>query len=379
MISSKLPNTGTTIFAVMSGMAAEHGALNLSQGFPDFNVSPELIDLVNQAMQDGHNQYAPMTGSPLLLKQIETYLRNTYQWNGDALSEVTVTAGATEALYACITALVHPGDEVIILEPAYDSYKPVIELSGGKCVSIELEPGTYSIPWEKLASSINRQTRMLIINSPHNPTGMVLSKSDIEKIEQLAVEHDFLVISDEVYDRIIFDGKSHHSVLQFEELRKRSMSVFSFGKTFHITGWKSGYVVAPEELTKEIRKVHQFLTYSVNTPVQVGLSNYMKDPNNYLNLPEFYQKKRDYFLDLISGSRFKPIQCRGTYFQLLSYEDISDEDEMDMATRMTKEFKIASIPVSSFYTESVNNKILRFCFAKEEQTLERAAEILCRI
>ena len=379
MISSKLPNTGTTIFAVMSGMAAEHGALNLSQGFPDFNVSPELIDLVNQAMRDGHNQYAPMTGSPLLLKQIETYLRNTYQWNGDALSEVTVTAGATEALYACITALVHPGDEVIILEPAYDSYKPVIELSGGKCVSIELEPGTYSIPWEKLASSINRQTRMLIINSPHNPTGMVLSKSDIEKIEQLAVEHDFLVISDEVYDRIIFDGKSHHSVLQFEELRKRSMSVFSFGKTFHITGWKSGYVVAPEELTKEIRKVHQFLTYSVNTPVQVGLSNYMKDPNNYLNLPEFYQKKRDYFLDLISGSRFKPIQCRGTYFQLLSYEDISDEDEMDMATRMTKEFKIASIPVSSFYTESVNNKTLRFCFAKEEQTLERAAEILCRI
>jgi len=379
LISSKLPNTGTTIFAVMSGMAAEHGALNLSQGFPDFNVSPELIDLVNQAMRDGHNQYAPMTGSPLLLKQIETYLRNTYQWNGDALSEVTVTAGATEALYACITALVHPGDEVIILEPAYDSYKPVIELSGGKCVSIELEPGTYSIPWEKLASSINRQTRMLIINSPHNPTGMVLSKSDIEKIEQLAVEHDFLVISDEVYDRIIFDGKSHHSVLQFEELRKRSMSVFSFGKTFHITGWKSGYVVAPEELTKEIRKVHQFLTYSVNTPVQVGLSNYMKDPNNYLNLPEFYQKKRDYFLDLISGSRFKPIQCRGTYFQLLSYEDISDEDEMDMATRMTKEFKIASIPVSSFYTESVNNKTLRFCFAKEEQTLERAAEILCRI
>ena len=363
----------------MSAMAAEHGALNLSQGFPDFDVSPELIDLVTKAMREGHNQYAPMVGSPLLLAQIDSYLRNTYQWQGDVKSEVTVTSGATEALYACITALVHPGDEVIILEPAYDSYKPSIEVNGGKCISIALETEKFAIPWEVLESRISSKTRMLIINSPHNPTGMVLSKADIEKIAHLAEEHDFLVLSDEVYDRIIFDGKEHQSVLKFDALRKRSMAVFSFGKTFHITGWKSGYVVAPEELTKEIRKMHQFLTYSVNTPVQVGLSNYMKDANNYLNLPGFYQKKRDYFLDLISGSRFKPIQCNGTYFQLLSYADISDETEMEMATRMTKEFKIASIPISSFYAEPVNNKVLRFCFAKEEQTLERAAEILCKI
>jgi len=360
-------------------MAAEYNALNLSQGFPDFDVSPELIELVNKAMEEGHNQYAPMAGVPVLLDQIGIYLQKTYQWQGSIESEITITSGATEALYACITATIQPGDEVIIFDPAYDCYKPTVELNGGICISIELEPGTYSIPWEVLKSRITDQTRMIIINSPHNPTGMVLSASDLSKLEQIAVENDLLVLSDEVYDRIIFDGMEHQSVLRFNELRKRSMAVFSFGKTFHITGWKSGYVVAPEQLSKEIRKVHQFLTYSVNTPVQVGLSNYMKNEEHYVNLHSFYEKKRDFFLELISGSRFSPIPCHGTYFQILSYAEISEETEMEMATRLTKEYKIASIPVSSFYSDAVNNQTLRFCFAKREETLEKAAEILCKI
>ncbi len=363
----------------MSNMAANYNALNLSQGFPDFEVSPELIALVNKAMKDGHNQYAPMTGTPLLLDQIGIYLKNTYGWQGNADKEVTVSAGATEALFACITAFIHYGDEVIIFEPAYDSYQPAIELSGGKCVPVSLKAADYSIPWDQLEARITSRTKMIVINSPHNPTGMVLTAEDLTKLEDIVVKNELLVLSDEVYDRIIFDGKAHQSVLRFPELSERSMAVFSFGKTFHITGWKSGYVVAPESLTKEIRKIHQFLTYSVNTPVQMALAEYMSNPSNYTDLHLFYEKKRNRFLDLIAESRFEPINCSGTYFQLLSYASISDEPEMDMATRMTKEFKIASIPVSSFYAKKVNNCTLRFCFAKKEETLEKAANILCKI
>lgn len=376
---SKLPHTGTTIFAVMSKMATEHGAINLSQGFPDFDVDPQLIELVNQAMHEGHNQYAPMTGAPALLRSIENYLSTVYNWQGNIETEVTITAGATEALFACITALVHPGDEVIIIEPAYDSYQPAIELAGGKVVAVQMDGNTLKVPWDEVETKISTSTRMIVINTPHNPTGSILRSDDLQRLEELAVAHDLLVLSDEVYDRIIFDEEEHQSVLRFEELRKRAMAVFSFGKTFHITGWKSGYVVAPESLTREIRKVHQFLTYSVNTPVQTGLARYMEVPDRYLDLPKFYQEKRDTFLSLVSASRFEPVACQGTYFQLLSYANISDKPEQEMAEYLTKEFKIASIPVSSFYASPINNKTLRFCFAKSNETLERAADILCKI
>ncbi len=379
MASSKLPNIGTTIFTVMSKMADEYGAINLSQGFPDFDVSEQLIALVNQAMRSGNNQYAPMPGLSVLRDSIADSLQNTYSWDGDVDKEITVTGGATEALYSCITAFIHPGDEVIILEPAYDSYIPAIQLSGGKALPVQLNPVNFSVPWESVKEAITLRTRMIMINSPHNPTGAILRHEDLIELEKIAVLNDLLVLSDEVYDRIIFDNEKHESVLRFPELRKRSMAVFSFGKTFHVTGWKVGYVVAPEYLTSEIRKIHQFLNFSVNTPVQHGLAQYLKKKENYEDLHFFYEKKRDQFLKFIAPSRFKPIKSSGTYFQLLSYAGIFEENEYDLAVRMTQEFKVACIPVSVFYSDHQNNHLLRFCFAKKDETLERAAEILCRI
>jgi len=379
LASSKLPNIGTTIFTVMSKMADEYGAINLSQGFPDFDVSEQLIALVNQAMRSGNNQYAPMPGLSVLRDSIADSLKNTYSWDGDVDKEITVTGGATEALYSCITAFIHPGDEVIILEPAYDSYIPVIQLSGGKALPIQLDPVNFSVPWESVKEAITPRTRMIMINSPHNPTGAILRHEDLIELEKIAVLNDILVLSDEVYDRIIFDNEKHESVLRFPELWKRSMAVFSFGKTFHVTGWKVGYVVAPEHLTSEIRKIHQFLNFSVNTPVQHGLAQYLKKKENYEDLHFLYEKKRDLFLKFITPSRFKAIKCSGTYFQLLSYAGIFEENEYDLAVRMTQEFKVACIPVSVFYSDQQNNHLLRFCFAKKDETLERAAEILCRI
>lgn len=379
MIKSKLPDIGTTIFTVMSKMADEAGALNLSQGFPDFEVSRELIAHVSNAMKQGHNQYAPMPGLLFLRKSIANSLKDTYNWNGDIGTEITVTGGATEALYSCITAFIHPGDEVLIIEPAYDSYIPAVRLSGGVPVPVQLNPENFSVQWNNVEEAITEKTKMIIINTPHNPTGSVWSKTDLIKLEQVAIERNLLVLSDEVYDRIIFDGLQHESVLRFPELRKRSMAVFSFGKTFHVTGWKVGYVVAPDYLTSEIRKVHQFLNFSVNTPIQYGLATYLADINHYQNLHIFYEKKRDLFLKRITGSRFKPVKCSGTYFQLLSYAAISDKDERTMAEYLTKEYKIASIPVSPFYSDQRNNNILRFCFAKKDETIKKAAKILCRI
>lgn len=379
MIKSKLPDIGTTIFTVMSKMADEAGALNLSQGFPDFEVSRELIAHVSNAMKQGHNQYAPMPGLLFLRKSIANSLNDTYNWNGDIVTEITVTGGATEALYSCITAFIHPGDEVLIIEPAYDSYIPAVRLSGGVPVPVQLNPENFSVQWNNVEEAITEKTKMIIINTPHNPTGSVWSKADLIKLEQVAIERNLLVLSDEVYDRIIFDGLQHESVLRFPELRKRSMAVFSFGKTFHVTGWKVGYVVAPDYLTSEIRKVHQFLNFSVNTPIQYGLATYLADINHYQNLHIFYEKKRDLFLKRITGSRFKPVKCSGTYFQLLSYAAISDKDERTMAEYLTKEYKIASIPVSPFYSDQRNNNILRFCFAKKDETIKKAAKILCRI
>ena len=304
-IQSKLPEVGTTIFTVMSKMAADEGAINLSQGFPDFEVSPRLTSLVSEAVSNGYNQYAPMPGLPELLASIGDSIQNTYGWNGDPMSEITVTAGATEALYSCITALIREGDEVIVFEPAYDCYIPAIKLNGGNAVPILLNDDDFSIPWEKVKSAINSKTRMIIVNTPHNPTGSVLSASDLSTLEQLAENHDLFVLSDEVYDRIIFDGISHESVLKYPKLRNRSAAVFSFGKTFHATGWKVGYVVAPEYISREIRRTHQFITFSVNTAMQWALAQFLKDPENYENLGSFYQEKRDFFLEVMAESRFR--------------------------------------------------------------------------
>lgn len=375
-LQSRLPEVGTTIFTIMSKMALEHGAINLSQGFPDFPVDPKLIDLIAAKMREGFNQYAPMPGAPALRNVIAEVVSKSYNRATDPETEVTVTAGGTEALFSVIAALVHPGDEVIVFDPAYDSYNPAIRLNGGVPVHINLTYPDFSIDWEEVKSKITSYTRMVMINTPHNPSGAVLTENDLKTLQALALEHDLLVLSDEVYERIIFDGIHHQSVLQFPELAERSIAVFSFGKTFHATGWKVGYTVAPAKLTAEIRKAHQFVTFSVNTPVQLALAEYMTVPDHYLNLSSFYQKKRDYFLKGIKGSSFEPMECHGSYFQSLSYKSISTLPDMQMAEELTKKHKVAAVPVSAFYQDKTDNNLLRFCFAKQEKTLDQAIEIL---
>lgn len=378
-IQSRLPEVGTTIFTIMSKMAAEEGAINLSQGFPDFPVDKKLIDLIYRYMTEGNNQYAPMAGVPALRNTIAEVIFKTYSRRVDPETEITVTAGGTEAIFSAIAGLVHKGDEVIVFDPAYDSYDPAIRLNGGVPVHINLRYPEFSIDWDEVKSKITSRTRLIMINTPQNPSGSVLSMADLNTLQSLAIEHDLMVLSDEVYERIIFDGIQHQSVLRYPELAKRSMAVFSFGKTFHATGWKVGYVVAPSMMTAEIRKAHQFITFSVNTPVQLALAEYMKTPNHYLNLGSFYQQKRDYFLQGIKGSSFEPLACRGSYFQSLSYTGISNLPDREMAEELTKRHKVASIPVSAFYQDKTDNKILRFCFAKSEQTLDRAVKILKKI
>ena len=375
-ITSRLPETGTSIFTVMSRMALEHEAINLSQGFPDFPVSTTLIDLINKNMLAGHNQYAPMPGVPGLRKVIAEVVEKTYNRITNPETEITITAGGTEALFSTIAALVAAKDEVILFDPSYDSYAPAIRLNGGIPVQINLNPPDFSIDWDQVNSKITSKTKMIMINTPHNPSGAVLTENDLKTLEGIALKHGLLVLSDEVYERIIFDNLTHESILKYPALASQSVAVFSFGKTFHATGWKTGYTVAPEYLTREIRKAHQFITFSVNTPVQMALATYMTNPENYLHLGEFYQQKRDYFLQQISGSSFEPLPCHGSYFQLLSYKHITDKSEVDMAEWMTKEHKVASIPVSAFYKDKNDNRLLRFCFAKSEDTLQRAATIL---
>lgn len=375
-VSSRLPDVGTSIFAIMSKMALEHGAINLSQGFPDFKVDPVIIDLVNRFMLEGHNQYAPMPGVPTLRNVIAEVIAKTYSRAIDPETEITITAGGTEAIFSTIAALVHPGDEVIVFDPAYDSYNPAIRLNGGVPVHINLKYPDFSIDWQEVKSKITSRTRMIMVNTPHNPSGAVLSESDLKALQTLAIEFDLIVLSDEVYERIIFDGIQHQSVLKFPELVKRSVAVFSFGKTFHATGWKVGYCIAPANLTAEIRKAHQFVTFSVNTPIQLAFAEYMKNPEHYVNLGSFYQQKRDYFLEGIKGSSWVPVACHGSYFQSLSYRNISSLPDRDMAVELTQKHKIASIPVSVFYNDKSDNKLLRFCFAKNEQTLNKAIEIL---
>ena len=376
-VKSRLPEVGTSIFSVMSKMALEHQAINLSQGFPDFPVSEKLIELIHQNMKDGHNQYAPMPGVPSLRKVIAEVITATYQRPTDFETEVTVTAGGTEAIFSTIAALIGSGDEVILFDPAYDCYDPAIRLNGGIPIHLNLKPPHFAIDWQEVQDKITPDTKMIMVNTPHNPSGAVLNEHDMLALQEIALKNDLIVLSDEVYERIIFDGITHQGVLKHPDLAKRSIAVFSFGKTFHATGWKIGYTVASEKLTREIRKTHQFITFSVNTPIQFALAEYLKDPENYLHLGKFYQLKRDFFLGQIRGSSLKPLPCFGSYFQLLSYDDgVSTKNEMEMAAWMTKEKGLAPIPVSAFYKDGSDQKLLRFCFAKSDTTLESAGKIL---
>lgn len=380
MIESKLPKVGTTIFATMSQLAAEHNAINLSQGFPDFPVSEELIDLIYRNMQMGHNQYAPMAGLPKLREAIAHKIDKLYNLSVSAETDITVTAGATEAIFSSIMALVHKGDEVIVLEPAYDCYIPAIELAGGKPVPVLLNTTDFSVDWEAVERAVNGNTRVLMINTPHNPTGAVLSHTDLERLKKLLERNPKLtVISDEVYEHIIFDEVPHYGMLNDPFLASRSVAIYSFGKTFHATGWKLGYAVAPEALSKEIRKVHQYVTFSVHTPSQFALASYLENEEHYKGLHTFYQKKRNAFKDKLKDSRFRIVPCYGTYFQLLDYSAISDQSDKEFANYLTKELGVAGIPISVFYSNGFDPKMLRFCFAKGEDTLTKAAEILCKI
>lgn len=373
---SKLPDLETTIFSVMSKLAVENNAINLSQGFPDFKIDPVLSELIYKASKDGHNQYALMSGMKSLRDGISYVIKKIYKREVDPETEITITSGATEALYAAITAVVSPGDEVIMFDPAYDSYEPAIKLNQGIPVRIPLTFPDYKIDRERVMAAINPKTKLIIINTPNNPAGSLISKGDIEMLKEIIRKQEIFVISDEVYEHIVFDNEKHYSMLTDDEIFKRSFVISSFGKTFHITGWKVGYCTAPAELTSEFRKIHQFLTFSTSTPAQFALSEYIKNIDRIKQLGKFYQKKRDLFLDLISGTGFKPLGCSGTYFQLLDYSDITNENDFDFAVRLTKEFKIASIPVSVFYDNKTDNKVLRFCFAKEDETLRKAAELL---
>lgn len=378
-IPSKLPNVGTTIFTVMSALAQAHKAINLAQGFPDFPASPVLTDLVYQHMRSGHNQYAPMPGLPDLRTRIAEKIALLHNASIDPMAEITITAGATQAIFTAIMTFVRPGDEVILLEPAYDSYRPSVEVCGGKAVIYELTFPDYKIDWQALRQLVTERTRMIVINTPQNPTGAVWTDEDMQALAQLTADTDILILSDEVYEHLVFDGLSHHSVLRYPALRERSLAVYSFGKTFHNTGWKIGYCVAPEKLSAEFRKVHQFNVFSVNTPMQYALADFLADPSEYLGLSGFYQQKRDFFLNATKGSRLRPLPCRGSYFQLFDYSAISDEPEMQFAQRLTKEHGVAAIPVSAFYSESRDHQVIRLCFAKKEETLESAGHLLQQV
>ncbi len=378
-ITSKLPDVGITIFTVMTRLANEHGAINLSQGFPDFDIHPDIIALVEKQMRAGRNQYAPMQGALELRERIAEKVLDLYGARYDPLSEITVTAGATEALFAAIAAVVRPGDEVIIFEPAYDSYVPSIVLSGGVPVPLAMRFPDYSIDWNLVKDSITEKTRMMILNSPHNPSGAVLSRDDVAALADIVRGTDIVILSDEVYEHIIFDGHRHEGMARHPELAARSFAVSSFGKTYHATGWKVGYCVAPRALSAEFQKVHQYLTFAVNTPVQLALAEFMARREEYLGVPAFYQAKRDLFLALLRGSRFRAVPSAGTYFQMLDYSGITDEPDTDFAVRLTREHGVAAIPPSVFYNGKDDNRVLRFCFAKRDETLKKAAERLCAI
>lgn len=376
---SKLPRVGTTIFTVMSALAAKHKAINLSQGFPDFKSDQKLIDLVYKAMNSGYNQYAPMAGSLELRQAISKKFELLYQTSYHPETEITVTAGATQAIFTIISGFIKPNDEVIIFRPAYDCYQPAIELNGGKTISIQLKAPLYEVDWNEVKKKMNRNTKMVIINTPQNPSGNVFTQKDMLLLQDLLKGTDIILLSDEVYEHIIFDGLSHQSACLFPDLKRRSFVVASFGKTFHNTGWKMGYCCAPKELMVEFQKVHQFNVFCVNHPMQKALADYLKEPNHYLELPEFYQEKRDLFLSLIKGSKFTFRPSKGTYFQVLDYSKITNEYDVDFAKRLTVEYGLASIPMSVFNEHNLDQNVLRFCFAKTDETLKKASDILNQI
>jgi methionine aminotransferase len=376
---SKLPAAGTTIFSVMSALAAEHKALNLSQGFPDFDCHPSLIDLASKYMKQGFNQYAPMPGTMALRECVSQLLAQTYAANYHPETEITITAGATQAIYTCMAAFINAGDEVILFEPAYDCYAPAILIHGAKPVYCTLEAPEFKINWEQVRQKITTKTRAIIINSPHNPSGTILSKEDLFELEKLVSNTNLLIFSDEVYEHMVFDQQRHESVARYASLRERSVIISSFGKTVHTTGWKIGYVAAPKALTAEFRKIHQYLVFVVNHPLQLALAEFLSDARHYRELRDFYQAKRDLFLNLTRGSKLKPLHTSGTYFQLMDYSAVSEEKDTDFAIRLTKEKKLAAIPLSVFYENAKTIHLLRFCFAKKEETLKKAAEIICSL
>lgn len=384
IISSRLPHVGNTIFSVMSALASQYQAVNLGQGFPDFDCDIELIDSVTQAMQQGHNQYPPMAGVPVLRDMISDKVESLYRHHYDPQTEITVTAGATQAIMCAIQCCVHPGDEVIVIEPAYDCYLPVIELTGARAVtvSMNISEAGFSIPWDKLAASITPKTRLIILNTPNNPTGSVISMADFNALADILrrPEHkQILILSDEVYEHMVYDGKQHISICSHPELVQRAFVISSFGKTFHVTGWKVGYLCAPVAMSVEFRKVHQFTVFTVNTPMQYGLATYLQDPQPYLDLSDFYQVKRDLFRTGLSKTRFKLLPVQGTYFQCVDYREISDLPELEFAEWLTMEVGVAAIPVSAFYKKGVESGLVRFCFAKQEQTLRLALNKLAQI
>jgi methionine aminotransferase len=381
VLQSRLPAVGTTVFSLMSALANEHGAVNLGQGFPDFGCDPRLVDLVNEAMRAGHNQYPLMSGAPPLRAAIAAKIANLYGREYDPAHEITVTAGATQALTTAILCCVHPGDEVIVIEPAYDSYLPAIELAGGVAVTVSMQVGEhgYSVPWDAVAASVSPHTRLIIVNTPHNPTGSILRAADLDALAAIVAGTDILILSDEVYEHMVYDGQRHESVCRHPALAERAFVVSSFGKTYHVTGWKVGYVAAPAALTSEFRKVHQYNVFTVNTPMQHGIAGYMADPSPYLDLPAFYQKKRDLFRAGLEGTRFTLLPADGTYFQCVKYDAISSMKENEFAQWLTSEIKVAAIPVSAFYREAMESGVVRFCFAKQDGTLRTALERLAKV
>jgi len=378
-IQSKLPNTGTTIFTTMSALALQYNAINLGQGFPDFMMPEALTQLVNEAMQQGHNQYAHMNGVPLLRERIAEKVALLYGTTINPDTDITITPGGTYAIYTALTTVLQPGDEVIVFEPAFDSYLPNIEINGGKPVLIPLTFPDYAIDWHLVRQNITPKTKMIMLNTPHNPTGSVLGSNDIEQLQQIVKDTGIFILSDEVYEHLIFDGKQHESILRYPDLVERSFVCFSFGKTYHCTGWKLGYCIAPPQLMKEFRKVHQFNCFSCNSPVQHALSVYIEQQQHYQNLGKVVQQKRDYFQQLMAQTKFEALPSYGSYFQLYSYKKITDESENEFAVRLIKEYGVASIPVSVFYKQETNNQVLRFCFVKNEQTLEAAVSRLKKL
>lgn len=379
-IRSRLPDVGTTIFTVMSERARQHGAINLSQGFPDFEVPAPLREALARHVATGHNQYAPMAGVPALREQVALAVAQHHGRPTDPETEVTVVPGATEAIFCAVMATLHPGDEAILLDPAYDSYEPSVRMAGGRAVRIPLEPPAFRVDWQRVQEAITPRTRLVVVNSPHNPTGSVFDAADLDALEAVLAHTDALLLSDEVYEHLVFDGARHCGVLSRPALAERAFAVFSFGKSFHATGWKTGYCVAPPALTAEFRRVHQFVTFVAVTPIQHALADFMREhPGHLAGLPAFYQARRDHFLGLLAGSRWRGVPSAGTYFQLLDYSAIADVPDVEMAERLVRQHGVAAIPISVFYERPPPLRLLRFCFAKQHDTLTRAAELLCAI